>query len=120
MEYGSVICRNFEQLQAGLSHSMDSSGTRTCSNSVSIIIAVQSSAKDIILRRSQPNVVCLEAHALTSSTTSQISPGMRWVAIGSHFILKVVRLKINIFTEILCGYAGHIPIYVHVILFTIN
>ena len=32
------------------SHSMASSGTRTCSNSGSSVIAVVSSAKDIILR----------------------------------------------------------------------
>ena len=70
-ECGSVLCRNFEQLQAGLSHSMDSSGTRTCTNSGPIVIAVVSSAKDIILIRSKQTVVCLEVHTLMSPTTSQ-------------------------------------------------
>ena len=46
----SILCRNFKQLQAVSSHSMDSSGTRTFLNSGSIVIAVVSSAKDIILR----------------------------------------------------------------------
>ena len=45
----SVLCLNFEHLKAESSHSMDSSGTRMCSKSGSIVIAVVSSAKDIIL-----------------------------------------------------------------------
>ena len=62
----------FEQLQAGLSHRMDSSGTRECSNSGSSVIAVESSAvKYIFLRGSKQTVVCLEVHTLTSSTSSQ-------------------------------------------------
>ena len=44
---GSFLYRSFEQLQARLSHSMDSSGTRTYSYSVSIVIVVVSSARTL-------------------------------------------------------------------------
>ena len=73
-KYCSVLCRNFEQLQAGLSHSMDNSGKRMCSNSRSIVIAVVSSAKDNILRSKQ-TVVCLEDHTLTSQNQRLRAPG---------------------------------------------
>ena len=81
MECGSVLCRNFEQLQAGFSNSMDNSGRRASSNSGSIDIAVMSSAKDTVLRKSKQTIVCLEVHTFTSSTTSQ---NQRRRAPGSH------------------------------------
>ena len=73
---------------------MDSSGTRRCSNSGSIVIAVVSSAKDIILRSKQTALKfihkpCQQRH--------KISADVHRVAISSHFILNVVFLKINIF-----------------------
>ena len=79
---------------------MDSSGTRTCSNSGSIVIADVSSAKDIILRRTQ-TVVCLEIHTLISSMALENQRRLVPGAISSNYILNVVFLKINIFTEIL-------------------
>ena len=90
----SVLCLNFEQLKAVSSHSMDSSGTRTCSNSGSIVIAVVSSAKDIILRSKE---TALKFMHKRRQRRHKISADMRRVAISSHFILNVVFLKINIF-----------------------
>ena len=75
---------------------MDSSGTRTCSNSGSIVIAVVSSAKDIILRSKETALKFMHKR-------HKISADMRQVAISSQFILNVhvVFLKINIFAETL-------------------
>ena len=91
----SVLCLNFEQLKAVSSHSMESSGTRTCSNSGSIVIAVVSSAKDIILRSKEFMHKCRQRR-------HKIRADMRRVAISSHFILNVVFLKINIFLLKFC------------------
>ena len=113
----SVLCLNFEQLKAVSSHSMNSSGTRTCSNRGSIVIAVVSSAKDIILRSKQTALKFIHKRC---ERRHKISADVRRVAISSNFILNVVFLKINIFAEILCGYARHIPVNVYVILLTIN
>ena len=90
----SVLCLNFEQLKAVSSHSMDSSGKRTCSNSGYIVIAFVSSVKDIILRSKQTalNVIhkrCQRRH--------KISADVRRVAISSHFNLNAVFLKNNIY-----------------------
>ena len=90
----SVLCLNFEQLKAVSSHSMDSSGTRTCSNSGSIVIAVMSSAKDIILRSKRSALQFIHKRF---QRRHKISADVRRVAISSHFILNVVFLKINIF-----------------------
>ena len=90
----SVLCLNFEQLKAVSSDSMDSSGTRTCSNSGSIVIAVVSSSKDIILRSKQ---TALKFISKRCQRRHKISADVRRVAISSHFILNVVFLKINIF-----------------------
>ena len=90
----SVLCLNFEQLKALLSHSMDSSGTRTCSNSGSIVIAVVSSPKDIILRGKQTALKFIHKRC---QRRHKMSADVRRVAISSHFILNVVFLKINNF-----------------------
>ena len=90
----SVLCLNFEQLKAVSSHSMDSSGTRTCSNSGSIVIAIVSSAKDIILRSKQTALKFIHKRR---QRRHKISADVGRVAISSHFILNVVFLKINIF-----------------------
>ena len=94
----SVLCPIFEQLKAVSSHSMDSSGTRTCSKSGSIVIAAVSSAKDIILRSKQTALKFIHKRR---QRRHKISTDVRWVAIGSHFILNVVFLKSIIFAEIL-------------------
>ena len=85
---------NFKQLKAVSWHSMDSSGTRTCSNSESIFIAFVSSAKDIILRSKQTALKFIHKRR---QRRHKISADVRQVAISSHFILNVVFLKINIF-----------------------
>ena len=90
----SVLCLNFEQLKAVLSHSMDSSGTRTCSNSGSIVLAVVSSVKDIILRSKQTVLKFIHKRC---QRRHKISADMRRVAISSHFHLNVVFLKNNTF-----------------------
>ena len=95
----SVLCLNFEQLKAVSSHSMDNSGTRTCSNSGSIVIAVVSSMKDIILKIKQTALMfkhkrCQRRH--------KISADVRQVAISNHFNLNVVFLKNNIFLHKFC------------------
>ena len=90
----SVLCLHFEPLKAVSSHRMDSSGTRTCSKSGSIVIAVVSSAKDIILRSKQTALKFIHKRR---QLRHKISPDVRRVAISSHFILNVVFLKINIF-----------------------
>ena len=90
----SVLCLNFEQLKAVSSHTMDSSGTRTCSNSGSIVISVVSSVKDIILRSKQ---TALKSIHKRFKRRHKISADVRRVAISSHFILNVIFLKINIF-----------------------
>ena len=73
---------------------MDSSGTRTCSKSGSIVIAVVSSAKDIILRSKQTALKFIHKRR---QLRHKISADVRRVAISSYFILNVVFLKINIF-----------------------
>ena len=93
----SILCLNFEQLKAVSSHIMDSSGARTCSNSGSIVIAVVSSAKDIILRSKQAALKFIHKRC---QRRHKFSADVRLVAISSHFILNVVFLKINIFAEI--------------------
>ena len=90
----SVLCLNFEQLKAVSSHSMDISGTRTCSNSESIVIAVASIARDIILRSKK---TALKFIYKRCQRRHKISADVRRVAINSHFILNVVFLKINMF-----------------------
>ena len=90
----SVLCLNFEQLKAVSSHSMDSSGTRLCSNSWSIVIAVVSRGKDIILRSKQTALKFIHKRC---QRRHKISADVRRVAISSHFILNVVFLKIYIF-----------------------
>ena len=90
----SGLCLNFEQLKAVSSHGMDSSGTRTCANSGSIVVAVVSSAKaskQTALRFIKKR--CQRRH--------KISAEVRRVAISSIFILNVAFLEINIFAEIL-------------------
>ena len=94
----SVLCLNFEQLKAVSSHSMDSSGMRMCANSGSIVIAIVSSSKDIILRSKQTALKFIHKRR---QQRHKISADVRRVAISSHFILNVVFLKINIFAEIL-------------------
>ena len=81
-QFKGMRFRSLQEIRAATSRilDMDSSGTKTCSNSGSIVIAVVSSAKDIILRSKQ-TVVCLEVHTLTLSTTSQ---NQRRRAPGSH------------------------------------
>ena len=73
---------------------MDCSGTRTISNSGSIVIAVVSSAKDIILRSKQTSLKFIHKRR---QRRHKISADVRRVAISSHFILNVVFLKINSF-----------------------
>ena len=90
----SVLCLSFEQLKAVSSRSIDSSGTRTCSNSEYIVIAVVLSAKDIILRSKQTALKFIHKRC---QGRYKISADMRRVAISSHFILNVGFLKINIF-----------------------
>ena len=90
----SVLCLNFEQLKAVSSHSMGSSDMRMCLNSGSIVIAVVSSAKDIILRSKQ---TALKFTHKRCQRHNKISADVRWVAISSHFNLSVVFLHINIF-----------------------
>ena len=82
------------ELKAVSSHSMDSSGTRTCSNSCSTVIAVVSSMKDIIWRSKQTALKFIHKRC---QRRHKISADMRRVAISSHFIFNVVFLKINIF-----------------------
>ena len=94
----SVLCLNFEQLKAVSSHSMDRSGTRTCSESGSIVIAVVSSAKDIILRSKQTALKFIQKRR---QRRHKISADVHRVAIRSQLILNVVFLKVNIFAEIL-------------------
>ena len=84
----------FEQLKAVSSQSMNSSDGRTCSNSGSIVNAVVTSAKDIILRSKQTALKFIHKHC---QRRHKISADVRWVAISSHFILNVVFLMINIF-----------------------
>ena len=88
------MCLNFEQPKAVSSHSIDSSGARTCSNSRSIVIAVVSSAKDIILRSKQTALKFVHKRC---QLRHKISADVRRVAISIHFIFNVVFLKINIF-----------------------
>ena len=76
------------------SQRMDSSGTRTCSNCGSIVIAVVSSAKDSILRSKQTALMFIHKRR---QRRHKISADVRRVAISSHFIFNVVFLKINIF-----------------------
>ena len=83
----SVMCLNFKQLKAVSSHSMDSSGKRTCSNSGSIVIAVVSSAKDIISRSKQ---TALKFIHKSCKRRHKISADVDRVAISSYFILNVV------------------------------
>ena len=90
----SILCLNFEQLKAVSSHSMDNSGTRTCSNSGSIVIAVVSSMKDIILKIKQTALMFIHKRC---QQRHKISADVRQVAISSHFNLNVVFLKNNIF-----------------------
>ena len=90
----SVLCLNFEQQKAVSSHSMESSGTKTLSNSGSIVIAVVSSAKDIVLRSKQTALKFIHKRR---QRRHKISADVRRVAISSHFILNVVFLKTNIF-----------------------
>ena len=97
----SVLCLNFEQLKAVSTHSMDSSGTRTCSNSGSIVIAVVSSVKDIILRSKQTALKFIHKRCQRRHKTSA---DVRRVAISSHFNLNVVFSKNNIFLLKFCEY----------------
>ena len=90
----SVLCLNFEQLKAVSSHSMDNSGTRTCSNSGFIVIAVVSSVMDIILKSKQTAMKFIHKGC---QRRHKISADVRQVAISSHFYLNVVFLKNNIF-----------------------
>ena len=77
---------------------MDSSGTKTCSNSRSIVIAVVSSVKDIILRSKQTALKFIHRRC---QRRHKISADVRRVAISTYFDLNVVFLKNNIFAEIL-------------------
>ena len=86
--------RSVPELKAVSSHSIDSSGTRTCLNSESIVIAVVSSAKDIILRSKQTALKFIHKRCQRSH---KISADVCGVAISSHFILNVGFLKIIIF-----------------------
>ena len=83
----SVLFLNFELLKAEPSHSIDSSGMRMCSNSGSIVIAVVSSAKDIILRSRQSALKFIHKR---SQQRHKISADVRRVVISSHFLLNVV------------------------------
>ena len=51
--YKHVLCVEIRAATTGLSQSMNKSGIRTCYNSVFIAITAVSSAKDIILCRSE-------------------------------------------------------------------
>ena len=73
---------------------MDHSGTRTCSKSGPIVIAVVSNAKDIILRSKQTALKFIHKRR---QRRQKISADVRRVPISSHFVLNVVFLKTNIF-----------------------
>ena len=77
---------------------MDNSGTRTCSNSGSIVIAVVSSVKDTILRNKPTALKFIHKRC---QRRHKISADVRRVAVSSHFNLNVVFLKIIFFAEIL-------------------
>ena len=59
--YKQVCVLKYGQLLTGLAQSMNNSGMRTCLNSRFIVITVVSSAKDIILSRSEQIVVYFDA-----------------------------------------------------------
>ena len=59
-----------------------------------VVIAVMSSAKDIILRSKQTALQFIHKRC---QRRHKISADVRRVVISNHFILNVVFLKINIF-----------------------